>query len=90
MLLLTTAYNSSKHGIYDNQWLADVKRSECPGFESRWCLLRTSAVSVPRIFQCLPDETIKTVGPFYLVSMPEEVKYRTHGGNVSPVVDYVF
>ena len=27
--------------------------------------------------QCLSDETLKTVGPFYLVSMPGEVKYPT-------------
>ena len=28
---------------------------------------------------CLSDETLKAVGPFYLVSMPGEVKYPTHG-----------
>ena len=27
--------------------------------------------------QCLSDETLKTVGPFYLVSMPGEVKDPT-------------
>ena len=27
--------------------------------------------------QCLSDETLKAVGPFYLVSMPGEVKYPT-------------
>ena len=26
---------------------------------------------------CLLDETLKAVGPFYLVSMPGEVKYPT-------------
>ena len=31
---------------------------------------------------CLSDETVKAVGPFYLVSMPGEVKYPTHGVNV--------
>ena len=31
---------------------------------------------------CLSDETLKAVGPFYLVSMPVEVKYPTQGGNV--------
>ena len=31
---------------------------------------------------CLSDETVKTVGPFYLVSMPGEVKYPTQGVNV--------
>ena len=27
--------------------------------------------------QCLSEETLKDVGPFYLVSMPGEVKYPT-------------
>ena len=31
---------------------------------------------------CLSDETLKAVGPFYLVSMPGEVKDSTHGVNV--------
>ena len=31
---------------------------------------------------CLSDETIKAVGPFYLVSMPGEVKHPTQGVNV--------
>ena len=28
---------------------------------------------------CLSDETLKAVGPFYLVSMPGEEKYPTQG-----------
>ena len=39
---------------------------------------------------CLSDETLKAVGPFYMVSMPGEVKYPTQGVNVSPVVDSTF
>ena len=31
---------------------------------------------------CLSDETVKVVGPFYLVSMPGEVKDPTQGVNV--------
>ena len=31
---------------------------------------------------CLSDETLKAVGPFYLVSMPGEVKVPTQGVNV--------
>ena len=31
---------------------------------------------------CRSDETLKAVGPFYLVSMPGEVKYPTHRVNV--------
>ena len=30
-------------------------------------------------YLCLSDETVKAVGPFYLVSMPGEVKYPTQG-----------
>ena len=31
---------------------------------------------------CLSDEELKAVGPFYLVSMPGEVKYPTQEVNV--------
>ena len=31
---------------------------------------------------CLSDETVKAVGPFYLVYMPGEVKDPTQGVNV--------
>ena len=36
----------------------------------------------PQICQCLSEETLKAVGHFYMVSMPGEVKYPTHGVNV--------
>ena len=39
---------------------------------------------------CLLEETLKAVGPFYLVSMPGEVKDHTRGKCVSPVVDSTF
>ena len=32
--------------------------------------------------QCLSEETLKTVGPFYLVSVPGDVKDPTQGVNV--------
>ena len=32
--------------------------------------------------QCLSEETLKAVGPFYLVSMPGEVKYPTQRVNM--------
>ena len=41
----------------------------------------------PHICQCLSEETLKADGPFYLVSMPGEVKDPTQGVNVYPVVD---
>ena len=33
----------------------------------------------------LSEETLKASGPFYLVSMPGEVKYPTQGVNLEPV-----
>ena len=36
----------------------------------------------PQICLCLSEETLKAGGPFYLVSMPGEVKYPTQGVNV--------
>ena len=40
-------------------------------------LFGTFGNSVYPACQCLSDETVKAVGPFYLVSMPGEVKYPT-------------
>ena len=34
------------------------------------------------VYLCLSDETVIDAGPFYLVSMPGEVKYPTQGVNV--------
>ena len=36
----------------------------------------------PHICLCLSEETLKAGGPFYLVSMPGEVKDPTQGVNV--------
>ena len=33
-------------------------------------------------YLCLSDDTLKTVGTFYLVSMPGEVKHPTQGVKV--------
>ena len=37
----------------------------------------TLAIPFTPLCQCLLEETLKAVGPFYLVSMPGEVKYPT-------------
>ena len=37
---------------------------------------------LPYICLCLSEETLKAGGPFYLVSMPGEVKDLTQGVNV--------
>ena len=39
------------------------------------------AVSFTLLCQCLSEETLKAVGPFYLVSMPGEVKDPTPAVN---------
>ena len=36
----------------------------------------------PHICLCLSEETLRAAGPFYLVSMPWEVKDPTQGVNV--------
>ena len=49
-------------------------------FESHFsknCSLRNFGNSVYPACQCLSDETVKAVGPFYLVSMPGVVKDPT-------------
>ena len=40
-------------------------------------LFGTFAIPFTPLCQCLSDETVKVVGPFYLVSMPGEVKDPT-------------
>ena len=56
-----------------------------------WVILLTSGLFfdittglhlIVQLVQCLSDETVKAVGPFYLVSMPGEVQYPTQGVNV--------
>ena len=39
------------------------------------------AIPFTPLFQCLSDETLKAVGPFYLVPMPGEVKDPTSPRN---------
>ena len=49
------------------------------GFESRCGKLCFGTLAIPftPLCQCLSEETLKAVGPLYLVSMPGEVKYPT-------------
>ena len=42
----------------------------------------TLAIPLTPLYQCFSEETLKAVGPFYLVSMPGEVKDPTQGVNV--------
>ena len=54
------------------------------GVVAQWLERRfeTWASSLAPHCLCFSDETLKAVGPFYLVSMPGEVKDPTQGVNV--------
>ena len=58
-------------------WTGD--RTVPTGFESHCEKRRFGTLAIPFTprCQCLSEETLKSVGPFYLVSMPGEVKYST-------------
>ena len=58
-------------------WNGD--RAVLAGFESHCGKLRFGTLAIPftPLCQCLLEETLKAVGPFYLVSMLEEVKDPT-------------
>ena len=45
-------------------------------------VLKLTQFRPPHICLSLSEETLKAGGPFYLVSMPGEVKYPTQGVNV--------
>ena len=48
-----------------------------------WHVIRSKNLALNiRDCESLSEETLKAVGPFYLVSMPGEVKYPTQGVNV--------
>ena len=45
-------------------------------------VLKFTQFHSPHIYLCLSEETLKADGPFYLVSMPGEIKDPTQGANV--------
>ena len=47
---------------------------EVAGSNPNWHCMETLAISFTRLCQCLSDETLKAIGPFYFVSIREEVK----------------
>ena len=55
--------------------------------EAAWKL--QMAISFTPLCQCLSEETLKAVDPFYLVSAPGQVKDPTQGVNVEHVVDSI-
>ena len=58
-------------------WTGD--RTVSAGFESHCGKLRFGTLAIPftPLYQCLSEEALRGVGPFYLVSVPGEVKYPT-------------
>ena len=54
-------------------------QSKGPGFKTTYCCFEAWATSFTPLCLCLSEESVKTVSPFYLVSMPGEVKYITLG-----------
>ena len=54
-------------------------RVHLPGWASIILGLKTWLSTLEIVNLCLSDETVKAVGPFYLVSMPGEVKDPTQG-----------
>ena len=58
-------------------WIGD--RTVSARFESHCGKLRFGTLAIPftPLCQCLSEETLKVVGPFYLMSMPREVKVPT-------------
>ena len=58
-------------------------RSKGPGFKTTCCRFKTWANLFTPLCSCLSEETLKAVGPFYLVSMPGEVKDPTQGVSIS-------
>ena len=61
------------------RWLGLAIGRFRPVFESHYGKLRFGTLAIPftPLCHCLSEETLEAVGPFYLVSMPGEVKYPT-------------
>ena len=58
-------------------------RVQFPGWEARIIRCKNLSLYIRDCESlCLSDETLKAVGPFYLVPMPGEVKDPTQGVNV--------
>ena len=61
------------------RWLVQSTGLSWPGSNPTAEKLRFGTLAIPftPLCQCLSEETLKAVGPFYLVSMPGEVKDPT-------------
>ena len=59
------------------RWLVQATGLSWPGSNPTAENFGTLAIPFTPLCQCLSEETLKAVGPFYLVSMPGEVKDPT-------------
>ena len=80
---LLNLYDNCIYGGAVAEWVRALActgdRTVLAGFESHCGKLRFGTLAIPftPLCQCLSEETLKAVGPFYLVSMPGEVKDPT-------------
>ena len=65
--------SSLRCGVQWSGGRASGFQSKGPGFEITSAVLKRGQFYSPH-FVCLSEETVKAIGPFYLVSMPGEVK----------------
>ena len=74
---ITTRGGAVAEWVRASAWTGD--RTVPAGFESHCGKPRFGTLAIPftPLCQCLSEETLKAVGPFYLVSMPGEVKDPT-------------
>ena len=68
------------------EWWSHGRAPDCQSW-GRWFNPPTAVSKLRQMcdeqnYLCLLKETLKAGGPFYLVSMPGEVKYPTQGVNV--------
>ena len=63
----------------ETRWPSLLERPGGPGFESHCGDFDFELLAIPftPLCQCLSEETLKSVGPFYLVPMPGEVNDPT-------------
>ena len=61
-----------------------IEKGSSGHVEECWTVSRGDGGTIPStaICLCLSEETLKAGGPFYLVSMPRDVKDPTQGVNV--------
>ena len=64
----------SQNAQFGSKWGLSIRTIRC----KTWL----STLEIACVSLCLSEETLKAGGPFYLVSMPGEVKDPTQGVNV--------